>query len=45
VASKLGEIEAAWETTLAAWVEPERPPPIHRVVAEVARRLRSLRLD
>ena len=43
--ANLGEIEAAWETTMAAWVEPERLPPIHRVVAEVARRLRSLRLD
>lgn len=41
----LGEIEAAWETTMAAWVEPERLPPFDRVVAEVARRLRSLRLD
>ncbi len=43
--ANLGEIETAWETTMAAWVEPERLPPIGRVVAEVARRLRSLNLD
>lgn len=41
----LGEIKAAWETTMAAWVDPERLPPFDRVVADVARRLRSLRLD
>ncbi|HUQ78829.1 MAG TPA: hypothetical protein VM427_08190 [Patescibacteria group bacterium] len=43
--TNLGEIEDAWETTMAAWLEPERLPPFDRVVAEVARRLRSLRLD
>ncbi len=41
----LGEIEAAWETTMAAWVEPERLPLFDQVVDDVARRLRSLRLD
>ncbi|PZR63373.1 MAG: hypothetical protein DLM71_05600 [Chloroflexi bacterium] len=43
--SNLGEIEAAWEATMAAWVDPESLPPFDRVVSEVARRLRSLRLD
>ena len=43
--ANLGEIEAAWHTTMAAWIEPERLPPFDRVVAEVARRLRSMRLD
>jgi len=43
--ANLGEIEAAWETTMAAWVEPERLAPFDRVVAEVARQLRSVRLD
>jgi hypothetical protein len=41
----LGEIEAGWETTMAAWVEPARLPPFDQVVDDVARRLRSLRLD
>ncbi len=39
------EIEAGWETTMLAWVEPARLSPFDRVVADVARRLRSLRLD
>ena len=43
--ANLGEFQAASETTMAAWVEPEHLPPFDRVVAEVARRLRTLRLD
>lgn len=43
--TNLSEIEAAWGTTMAAWVEPKHLPPFDRAVAEVARRLRSLRLD
>jgi hypothetical protein len=30
---------------MAAWVEPECLPAFDRVVAEAARRLRSLRVD
>jgi len=41
----LGEIEASWESTMSAWVEPERLPTVQKVVAEVDRRLRSLHLD
>ncbi len=43
--TNLGEIEAAWDTIMAAWVEPERLPPFRGLVTEVARRLRSLGLD
>jgi predicted nucleotidyltransferase component of viral defense system len=41
----LGEIEAVWETAMAAWIEPERLPPFDLVRDDVARRLRSLRLE
>ena len=30
---------------MAAWVEPERLPPVDEVIEEVARMLRSLRLE
>jgi len=43
--SNLEEIEAAWETTMAAWVAPSRLPPFVEVVRNVARRLRALGLD
>ncbi len=43
--SNLEEIKAAWETTMASWVEPDRLPPCEQVVDDVARRLRSLGLD
>lgn len=43
--SNLDEIEAAWETTMAMWIEPTRLPPFQQVVSEVGRTLRSLRLD
>lgn len=41
----LGAIEATWESTMAAWIDPERLPAFDQVVAQVAQRLRSLRLD
>lgn len=43
--SNLEGIETAWEPTMASWVEPDRLPPYDQVVDNVARRLRSLRLD
>lgn len=43
--TNLEEIKTAWETTMASWVEPDRLPPYDQVVDNVARRLRSLRLD
>jgi hypothetical protein len=41
----LGAIEATWESTMAAWIDPERLPAFDQAVAQVAQRLRSLRLD
>jgi hypothetical protein len=38
-------IEAAWETTLLAWIDPDRLPPFRTVLGDVARRLRELGLD
>ncbi|HZK74806.1 MAG TPA: nucleotidyl transferase AbiEii/AbiGii toxin family protein [Clostridia bacterium] len=38
-------IEAAWETTLLAWIDPDRLPSFSTVLSDVARRLRELRLD
>jgi predicted nucleotidyltransferase component of viral defense system len=43
--SNLAEIERSWEATLVAWVDPGRVPPFDQTVGQVARRLRSLRLD
>lgn len=43
--SNLEEIRVAWDPTMASWVEPSRLPPFDDVVADVARRLRSLRLE
>jgi predicted nucleotidyltransferase component of viral defense system len=43
--SNLDEIRAAWDSTMSAWVDPSRLPPIDAVIEEVARRLRTLRLD
>ncbi len=41
----LDEIEALYESTLLEWVAPERLPAFAAVVAEIAHRLRTLRLD
>lgn len=43
--SNLAEIEAAWEATMPAWIEPSRLPPFGQVVENVARSLRALKLD
>lgn len=43
--SNLEDIETMWETTMAAWIEPARLPPFEQVVSDVARKLRSFRLD
>ena len=43
--SNLAEIRATWDSTMASWVDPSRLPPIDAVIDEVARRLRSLRLE
>jgi predicted nucleotidyltransferase component of viral defense system len=41
----LGDIEALWESTMTAWVDPKRLPAFDQVVFDVAQRLRSLRLE
>lgn len=43
--SHLDGIRATWDSTMASWVDPSRLPPIDGVIEEVARLLRSLRLD
>ena len=43
--SNLEEIRATWDSTMSAWVDPSRLQPIDAVIEEVARRLRSLRLE
>jgi len=43
--TNLDEIEAVWDTTMPAWVEPSRLPSFTAVVDGVVRRMRSLRLD
>lgn len=43
--SNLDAIRATWDATMSAWVDPSRLLPVEEVIEEVARRLRSLRLD
>ncbi|MGA3058704.1 MAG: nucleotidyl transferase AbiEii/AbiGii toxin family protein [Candidatus Limnocylindrales bacterium] len=43
--TNLDEIEAIWDTTMPAWVEPARLPSFTIAVDGVARRMRALRLD
>lgn len=43
--SNLDVIRAEWETTMLAWVEPDRLPSIGEVIDAVARQLRSLHID
>jgi hypothetical protein len=41
----LDEIEPLWESTLSEWVPPDRLLPFDQAVADLARKLRELRLD
>ena len=41
----LEEIEPLWESTLSEWVPPDRLLPFDQAVADLARKLRELRLD
>ncbi|MCG6987615.1 MAG: nucleotidyl transferase AbiEii/AbiGii toxin family protein [Gemmatimonadetes bacterium] len=43
--SNLEEIESTWETTMTSWIRPNRLPAFKHVVQDIARQLRSLRLD
>lgn len=43
--ANLDEIRASWGSTMASWVNPSRLPPLEGAIEEVARRLRSLRLE